>query len=95
MLSQLPTHHPQLATQPQQQYFPMSSAATTNGVPQAGPGINFNDSYKQAQDWGNKVKPVPPKTMQVADQPKHVQVQPMNTLYSIINIFIENLDYNI
>lgn len=78
----------------------MASAAKTNGVPQAGPGIinqhNFSDSHKPAQNWANTVKSVLPKMTQVADQPKFVQVQPMNASYSVsIIIFFDNLDHNI
>ena len=84
VLSNLPMHPPQLATQSQQQYFPMASAANTNGVPQAGPRIinqaNFNGIHKPVQNWGHTIKQVPPKTTQVADQPKLIQVQPLITL---------------
>lgn len=94
MLSQLPMHHPQLATLSQEQHFPMASAAKTNGVPQAGPGIinqlNFSNSHAHmpAQNWANTVKSVPPKTTQVADQPKFIQVQPMNTSYSVAKVLL-------
>ncbi|KAL1805559.1 hypothetical protein ACET3Z_028627 [Daucus carota] len=89
VLSNLPMHPPQLATQSQQQYFPMASAANTNGVPQAGPRIinqaNFNGIHKPVQNWGHTIKQVPPKTTQVADQPKLIQIGNVQPSYSVGN----------
>ncbi|KAK1378845.1 putative ADP-ribosylation factor GTPase-activating protein AGD5 [Heracleum sosnowskyi] len=89
VLSQLPTDHAQLATQSRQQHFPMAIAAKTHRVPQAAPGIinqlNFSNGHKPAQSWGNTVKPVPPKTMQVPDQPKLVQIGHVQPSYHVGN----------
>ncbi|KAL8103795.1 hypothetical protein AgCh_028119 [Apium graveolens] len=89
VLSQLPTHHPQLATQSQEQHFPMANAAKINGVPQAGPGIinqlNCSDSHKLAQNWAYTIKSVPQKITQVADQPKFVQIGHVQPSYNVGN----------
>lgn len=89
VLSQLPTHHPQLATQSQQQPFPVARAAKTNGVHQASPEIikqlSFKNAHIPAQNRGNTGNQVPVKTSQVADQPKPYQIGNVQRSYPVGN----------